>query len=335
MKVVSENDAGHRDRHIEELHQIWGTIYETVGLKEGLDSEALRFAATLRDHRRSILNEEKSVNKLMTEVGTNAATTIEISNWVLDVTKALKCVHDVFSPSKDVVIDIIQVRLLATAIFLRKFPSEEERKLLDQWEKTSFRIFGLCRGFRGYHITAQTKRSDYIILARQVKNSTKLSTNEILQQIKTLGGRYSFVSDSIAAEYDCYTGWAKELRYMFYRYEQDLAEKLGKFFSHTEWNSIWKEKDAVKSIEHIHPQSKSRQIGISVHRIGNLLLLPPDVNSSLRDKDPEEKTQAYRNTRLLQAEAVAKTIESVGWDDEAIAGRSYEIAEWIDKTFND
>lgn len=119
---------------------------------------------------------------------------------------------------------------------------------------------------------------------------------------------------------------------MLYRYEQYLAEKLGKLFSHTEWNSIWKEKDAVKSIEHIHPQSKARQ---TIHWIGNLLLLPPDVNSSLRDKDPEEKTQAYRNTRLLQAEAVAKDIDSNGWDDEDIAGRSYEIAEWVDETFDD
>lgn len=121
---------------------------------------------------------------------------------------------------------------------------------------------------------------------------------------------------------------------MLYCYEQYLAEKLGKLFSHTEWNSIWKEKDAVKSIEHIHPQSKARQIEISVHRIGNLLLLPPDVNSSLRDKDPEKRTEAYRNTRLLGAEAVANTIDAAkDWNDVDIAGRSYEIAEWVNERY--
>lgn len=58
----------------------------------------------------------------MDEVGTDAAKTIEISNWVLEVTKAVKRVNENFSPSKDVVIKIIQVRILATAIFLRRFP---------------------------------------------------------------------------------------------------------------------------------------------------------------------------------------------------------------------
>ena len=334
MKVVSENDTGNRDRHIKELHQIWGTIHETVGLDEGLDSEALRFAATLRDNRSSILNEEKSVNKLMEEVGTNAATTIEISNWVLDVTKDLKRVHDVFSPSKQVVIDIIQVRLLVTAIFLRKFPSEEERKLLDQSEKTSFRIFGICRNFGGSRITAHTERSDYIDLARQFRNNIELSTDEMLQRIKKLGKRFSFPNYENIVDYNCYTGWTDEVRYLLYRYEQYLAESSGKRFSHTEWNSIWREA-ALKSIEHIHPQSKYNQIERSVHCIGNLLLLPPNINSRLSDKDPEEKAQEYRNTRLLGAEAVAKTIEADGWDDNDIVNRSLEIMEWVNETFND
>ncbi|MDE0638312.1 MAG: HNH endonuclease family protein [Candidatus Poribacteria bacterium] len=133
---------------------------------------------------------------------------------------------------------------------------------------------------------------------------------------------------------ECYEWWSDELRYLLYRYEQHLAESQGKRFTEEEWNSIWKA-SAMNSIEHIHPQSKASQIEISVHRIGNLLLLPPHINSGLRDKDPEEKIQAYQNTRLLGAEAVAKTIETDGWDDEAIVGRSYEIMEWVDKTFND
>ncbi len=333
MAVVFENNAGNRDEHIEQLHRIWGGIYETVGLREGLDSEALRFSATLKDYRKSILNEEKSVNELMAEVGTDAASTIEISNWVLDVTKSLKRVHDVFSPSKQVVINIIQVRLLATAIFLRKFPSEEECKLLDQWEKTSFRIFGICRNFGGYSITAQTERSDYIGLARQIKNNSELSEDEILQRIKKLGKHFRFYYENII-DYNWYTDCTDEVRYLLYRYEEHLAESSGKRFGHEEWNSIWREA-ALKSIEHIHPQSKRRQIKRNIHCMGNLLLLPPNTNSRLGDKDPKEKTQEYRNTRLLGAEAVAKTIETDGWGDEQILNRSYEIMEWVNEMFND
>ena len=77
----------------------------------------------------------------------------------------------------------------------------------------------------------------------------------------------------------------------------------------------------MNSIEHIYPQSKADQIEIDVHRIGNLLLLPPRINSGLSNKDPVDKTEAYRNTRLLSAEAVADIIEETdGWNHEDIAG---------------
>ena len=333
MAVVFENDAGNSKEHIERLHRIWGEIYEAVGLREGLDTEALRFAATLRGAPvGEPLSEEKAVNRLMYEVGTNAAKTVEISNWVLKVTKAVKRVYDDFSPSKEVVINIIQVRILATAIFLRRLPVEVEYKLLNQWEKTSFRIFGLSRAFGLYRITAKAVRGDYLRLAHQITNNIELSVDEMLQRVKKLGSLYGFnsISDS-----DCYTDWANELRYLLYRYEQYLAESQGNLFSHTEWNSIWKEV-AVNSIEHIYPQSKADQIEIDVHRIGNLLLLPPRINSGLSNKDPVDKTEAYRNTRLLSAEAVADIIEKMDeWNHEDIAVRSYEIAKWVDETFRD
>ena len=306
MAVVFENDAGNRDEHIEQLHRIWGDIYETVGLREGVDTEALRFAATLRGYAvRKPMSEEDAVARLMREVGTDATKTVEISKWVLEVTKAVTRVYDEFSPSKDVVIRIIQVRILATAIFLRNFSSDEEYKLLNQWENRSFEIFGFCRVFGSYRSTAHTGRGDYIILAHQIVNKSELSVDGILQRIKTLCPNYRC---STVGTSNSYTDWADEVRYLLYRYEQCLAEEKGKRFSHTEWNSIWRE-SAEQSIEHILPQSKSSQIEGSVHRIGNLLLLPPRINSGLRDKPPEEKAEAYRNTRLLGAEAVAQTIE--------------------------
>ena len=333
MAVVFENDAGNSKEHIKQLHQIWGNIYETVGLSEGLAAEALRFTATLRGFPvGKTVQEEDAVTQLMREVGTDATKTIKISNWVLEVTKAIKRVYDDFSPSKDVVIKIIQVRMLATAIFLRRLPQEAERELINQWERTSFRIFGLCREFGSHRITAQTERGDYLRLAHQITNNIELSVDVMLQRIKKLGSLYSFNS---IAESDCYEWWADELRYLLYRYEQHLAESQGKRFSHTEWNSIWKE-SAVNSIEHIHPQSKASQIEISVHRIGNLLLLPPNINSGLSNKDPVDKTEAYRNTRLLSAETVADIIEETdGWDLEDITGRSYKIAEWVENAFDD
>ncbi len=324
MGFVFENNRGNCEEHIKQLHQIWGDIYETVGLREGLDTEALRFAATLRGSSGAKpVGEEDAVSLLMKQVGTDAAKTIEVSDWLLEVTKAVKRVDEEMRPSRAVVVKISQVRLLAIAILLRNFTSEEECKLLNQWEKTCFRIFGLCRK------DARTGVGDYVRLARKILNE-ELRVDDILEQIKKLGKSYSF--DSIKAE-DCYTDWTDELRYLLCRYEEHLADKP---FSNALWNQIWKE-SAAQSIEHIYPQSKASHLEISVHQIGNLLLLPPNLNSRLRDKDPEAKACAYRNESegLISAAEVAKIIENDGWDSEQIAGRSCKIAEWVDDEFTD
>ena len=51
--------------------------------------------ATLRLNRygRKILSEEESFNRIKSDVGDSAAKTIEISKWLLEVTKAVKQVH--------------------------------------------------------------------------------------------------------------------------------------------------------------------------------------------------------------------------------------------------
>ena len=47
MEAAFLVDQVNSNQHIDELHEIWGNFYRTVGLREGIDSEALKFAATL------------------------------------------------------------------------------------------------------------------------------------------------------------------------------------------------------------------------------------------------------------------------------------------------
>ena len=139
MEVVFETDQGNRSEHIDELHRIWGAFYGIVGLRESVDTEALTFAATLRFHQVSrILGEGDAVERLMKEVDRNIVKAIELSNWLLKVVKAVNRLQE---EMRQPVTKIRHARLLAVSIILRDFPEEEERKLLDQWEKTSFRIF--------------------------------------------------------------------------------------------------------------------------------------------------------------------------------------------------
>lgn len=41
MSVAFEENKGNSDEHIQELHQIWGDIYQTVGLQQGLSTDHL------------------------------------------------------------------------------------------------------------------------------------------------------------------------------------------------------------------------------------------------------------------------------------------------------
>ena len=320
MEVVFETDQGNNSEYIDELHRIWGSFYGIVGLREGVDTEALTFAATLRSLRVSrILGDGNAVERLMKEVDTNVAKTIKISSWLLKVVNAVNRLQE---EMRQPVTKIRQARLLAVSIMLRDFPAEVERKLLDQWETTSFRIFGLCRK------DARTGVGDFVRLACEVQNNLDLSSDDISERIREIGAAYTIdeVRDQLW-EANCYNGWEAELRYVLCRYEEHLAKQRGQTFDNEQWNRIWQE-SAANSIEHILPQSNS-QNGILVHRLGNLLLLPPRLNSSLRDKDPRKKADDYRQTGLLIAGDVAVTIQERGWGEAEIEGREDEITSWI------
>ncbi len=329
MEVVSDTGQNNRIEHIEELHRIWGTFYATVGLREEIDTETLRFAATLiyQYQTSKVFGEGRAVECLMDKVDREAAKTIEISNWLLKVVNAVNRLQE---EMREPVTKIRHARLLAVAIILRDFPDAEERKLLDQWEKTSFRIFGLCRK------DARTGVGDFVRLAREIQNNLELSSDDISERIKKLGKGHDFNLYNA----DCYNDWQAELRYLLCRYEEYLSEQNGQRFSNEQWNRIWQE-SATNSIEHILPQSKGWKDDIFVHRLGNLLLLPPRLNSTLGDKDPQEKVDDYRQTGLLIAVDVANCIDyhddeewEKGWDENKISLREQEILDWIDAEYD-
>ncbi len=329
MSVAFEDNQGNSTEHIKELHNIWGDIYETVGLRQGLSTEALRFGATLR-HRQEIsspLGEEAALESLMRNCK-NTAAALDVSNWLLKVIRAFDELEEHINPSRKAVTKIVHARLLGVAIILRECSAEEKREILNQWEKTTFRIFGLCRK------DARTGKGDYVKLAWNTLNTQKLNTNKILSSLKKLSNGYP-IDDALFEREDCYSKWDEELRYLLFRYEEHLAEQEGQNLSHEQWNRIWQE-SAVKSIEHILPQSKGSeepleegQKGVYVHRLGNLLLLPLGDNSRLGNKDPEAKVKSYEDTGFFIARKVAKTIRKSGWGPDQVEEREQKILEWV------
>jgi hypothetical protein len=316
--VFESHGASTKLSAVTELHKLWTDIFRAIGLRwQSLNKETVRFAGTLRSLNIPArpLSEEDAVTTLVSQCQKSPKKVVDCSRWVLKVTQMegrLLNNHRVTAATR-----IVQARLLAVAILLRSFPKSDEERVLRQWENVTFRIYGLGR------FDARQKVGDYVRLAWKVINE-ELSPDEIIAKLKEIGSEEEFSIRSVVKNLDnkdCYDDW----------YEEHLADKAGQKINDGMWNRIW-ESEASRSIEHIFPQSKGSDSpttkGIYVHRLGNLVMLPPGVNSKLQDVSPSEKVDTYAKQGLLQAIEVSKVIGKRKWDREAIRKRERHLIRW-------
>lgn len=308
---------------IKELHNIWRDIYRQVGLQQDISKEALRFAATLKVQSapNQLLSEQSAVDEFC-KFALDAKQIREVSRWLLDVTE--QCEQIKSNPRLKGITRISQVRLLVVAIWLQKNLSKEERRNLQNiCEKVSFRMYGL------HYIDARKCTGDYIRLAWRIINEN-LSAKDVQEGIKEIGKEYSIEKaiKGLRGE-NCYKGWGEELRYFLFRYEEYISEHNGMTLNNEQWKKIW-QTDAPKSIEHIWSQSAAPED--VKHTLGNLMLLPPNLNSQLQDKRYKDKRESYRNTGLQTAIQVAKTPR---WSKKAIRERERMLLEWAEREWGD
>ena len=323
MGKAFELENANSTRLIKDLHTIWRDIYARIGLKQGLSTEALRFAATLyqSDTPHRPLSERDAVDELRTKA-LDAASIRKVANWLLKVTKA--CDKVISNRRQNAVTRVSQARLLAVAIHLRQDIRKTDRlELLARWEKVSFRIYGMC----GYD--ARTQVGNYVRLAWKITHEN-ISVKEIHSEITLIGKKFP-IDSAVGAlrNTNCYEGWQDELRYLMFRYEEYLSMKDGNNFENEQWERIW-EASPSRSIEHIIPQSKaSDEIK---HALGNLMILPPNLNSKLQDQPPSKKLEPYRKTGLLTAIEVASVSR---WSKKAVRKREETILQWATKEWAD
>ena len=328
MAIVFESkEAENRSEIIDEVHSLWSGIYSIIGLRIGMSTESLRFAATL--HSNSVPSKppgERDAVDLLHEIASGGPSdVIKVTNWIKSVTKAVDTLHE--NPRLNAVTDIQQSRLVATAINLRKdFGTIDKERILRRWENVTFRIYGMSGK------DARTAVGDYTRLAWRIVNDGEFSPSRIITELGRIGRDYPI--DKAVEElrqtncYDKMTG--NELRYFFHRYEEHLARRAGQMFDNKHWSHIWAE-DAYESIEHILPQSKGWD---HVHWLGNLLLLPPRLNSTLRDDPPKQKAESYKKTGMRIAVESAKQV-SGGWGKKDIKRRDEALLEWASSEWAD
>jgi hypothetical protein len=320
MGKAFELNASNSDEVVKELHGTWKDVYACVGLRQGMSTEALRFAATLRSKSAESrpLGEEDAMIALRDQAVT-AKAILDGAHWLLDVTKACDAIYA--NPRQQGATRIAPARLLAAAIGLRSDINEGDRGgLLRLWESLSFRIFGMLGNDSRKRVGVFTR------LAWRVVNE-KISANDIRAELRKIGADFP-IEEAVKnlRATDCYNGWEPELRYFMFRYEEALAKGQKQKFSNEQWAKIWLTSPS-NSIEHIWPQSKAPES--SVHRLGNLVLLPPKLNSQLRDLAPKDKVERYRKTGLLIAGEVADMIESnKKWNGKVVAAREDNLLEW-------
>lgn len=326
MAVVFDR-AGNKYEIIDTVHSLWTQIFDCVGLRLGLSTESLRFAATLRnpDCPSRPLGEEGAALMLYDQSKDGPEQVIETTRWLRDVTAAVDQLAA--NPRRNAVTRIAQARMVATAVHLRQdFTEDEKAKILSRWEKVTFRIYGMFRK------DARWAVGDYVRLAWRIVNE-RLSPGETLKELSDIGSKFP-VNEAIAnlRNANCYTYWGEELRYFLHKYEEYLSKKAGQNFDNEQWRRIWAT-SAASSIEHIRPQSwwtsggKESDEG-RMHGLGNLLLLPPGLNSKLQDKPARKKVDAYTKTGLLITQEVADIVSTSSWSLRTIREREAHLLEW-------
>jgi hypothetical protein len=202
--VFEHRENAGREEAVNELHRIWQDIYRVIG-KQRFTTETLRFAATLKaprdvSHRRP-LDEQKSVETLLGTAGKRPKQIIDCAKWLQAVVTA----EDKLLANHRwrAVTQILQARLVAIAVLLRKFPSSEEADILGRWERISFRIYGLADE------DARTKVGEYTELAWCIIND-KLPATEIMTRLTQIGKDYPIatVIDAWFGVGNCYDGLA-------------------------------------------------------------------------------------------------------------------------------
>ncbi len=327
-------------------HKLWGEIFRTIGIRAVNGSEILSFAATLHTSEQSSrpLSEDDSLSyfrRLCTSPDhhRNIELVASITIWLLKITDLLVKLHS--NPRLRSLTEVRHARLLAIAIMtVDGVPTSQREQWLRQWEITTFRIYGVFQRDSRYSV------GEYVRLAQQI-SKRKIQPKDVLQSIADLGKDYP-VDEAIKliAKQDCYNGWEEELRYILRKYEEHLCATNGGKISESAWEEIWSA-TAVKSIEHIYPQGEEapklkdwkgkipggqRAVEKNVHRIGNLLLLTPSLNSQAGQKSFADKREIYKKSNLSQAQEVAIKAE---WSLDDIEQREHMICDWIQQEFSD
>ena len=315
------------DNQIQSLQKLWAQIYEEMG-KKGLPGEQLlRVAATLnfgRPGKGKPLSTAKALKRINEQISKNPSDGLDFSDLLLRCAVKLNEVYR--APERGKLSEILQARLLAVAIELATDLEDDQRKkLIDQLERVTFRIYGLFGKDARYQV------GKYVGLAVNIHRQELRTYEEIMNKLKNELGKEYPIDEAVQ------NGLANKrqedpemCRYVLWEYEIDLARKQDAVVPENVRREIF-HSTAEQSIEHIFPRNVNAQgwdnkiPSEHVDRIGNLLLLPVSLNKKAGDKPFAKKKEFYRDSKLCMADEVC---EKEDWGLEQIKEREKRIMDF-------
>ena len=318
------------DNQIQSLQKLWAQIYEEMG-KKGLPGEQiLRVAATLKfgPEKGKPLSTAKALKRINEQIineqiSKNPSSDPPFSDLLLRCAVKLNEVYR--APERGKLSEILQARLLAVAIELATDLEDDQRKkLIDQLERVTFRIYGLFGKDARYQV------GKYVGLAVNIHRQELRTYEEIMNKLNELGKDYPIdaaVENGLANKRQ---EDPEMCRYVLWEYEIDLARKQGVVVPENVRREIF-HSTAEQSIEHIFPRNVNAQgwdnkiPSEHVDRIGNLLLLPVSLNKKAGDKPFAKKIKVYKDSKLYMADEVRQEKD---WGLKQIEQREKRIMDF-------
>ena len=327
-----------QERMVAGLHKTWSSIYRAIGVTEVNGEEVLRFAATLlgpSEHSR-VLSAADSIEQLRKECTDGKLGNLHrITGFLRDIATALRAL----GPARRDLARVAHARILFVAIRLARGLTESEREhLLEQWERVTFRIFGMCRK------DARTGRGNYTQLACKIYHArgatvdaapaASLSAAKISLRIRAVAGNdHSIENATRSMRTQNWYDRESYLRYLLYRYEEHLA---GKGINRDTWKLIWRD-SASRTIEHVFPQDPAEgwtprldpeAAKKLTSRLGNLAILPQAVNSAASNRSFEKKKEIYKKNGALGLQHISQIWNEEKWGLDEIEKREEMIVEF-------
>lgn len=319
---------------LDHVENEWTEIYRVLGKQRVSDADVLTIAANLKaDEAPSKgFQEWNALDFFREEARQNRLTPLETSKFLRQVVTTLDQFLE--DPRHRSVCRVKQPRLLAAALLMSdrlKKDKKSQQKALLAWEKAMFRFYVLAGG------DARDRVGQCIRLAAQICNGN-LSLKQVIEELDEIA---NVTHDEVSAALDevyVYDRWtAEEIIYFFWKYEERLSAENGEEIDQVTWGRIWENASKDKSVEHIFPQKdpegnwkgKGRQNVNSesfVHRLGNLMVLPPRINSKAGTKSFADKVEVYKSAKGLHH--VRKVMRLRDWNLAAIENRERELMKF-------